>query len=85
MPVCVLSHFSHVQLFVTYGLQPVRLLCPWHSPGMNGGVGNHALLQGTVPIRALNPHLLNCMWILHPLSHLGSPKSRYLRFISNAS
>ena len=38
MPVCLLSHFSPVQLFVTYGLQPVRLLCPWDFPGMNGKV-----------------------------------------------
>ena len=29
-----------------YGLQPVRLLCPWDSPGQNTGVGCHALLQG---------------------------------------
>ena len=31
LPVCVLSHFSRVQLFVT--------LCPWDSPGKNTGVG----------------------------------------------
>ena len=27
------------------GLQPVRLLCPWNSPGKNTGVGGHSLLQ----------------------------------------
>ena len=41
--VCVCSC---VQLFVTYGLQPTMLLCPWDSPGKNTGVACHALLQG---------------------------------------
>ena len=31
LPLCVLSHFSGVQFFVT--------LCPWDSPGKNNGVG----------------------------------------------
>ena len=42
---CMLSLFSRVQLGVTYGLQPTRLLCPWDSPGKSTGVGYHALLQ----------------------------------------
>ena len=29
-----------------HGLQPVRLLWPWDSPGKNTGVGCHSLLQG---------------------------------------
>ena len=28
-----------------HGLQPTRILCPWHSPGKNTGVGCHALFQ----------------------------------------
>ena len=28
---------SHVQLFVTHGLQSARLLCPWDFPGKNTG------------------------------------------------
>ena len=28
---------------------PVRLLCPWDSPGKNTGVGGHSLLQGVFP------------------------------------
>ena len=32
-----------------HGLQPVRLLCPWDSPGKNTGVGCHVLLQGIFP------------------------------------
>ena len=44
--VLVLSHFSHVHLFVTLWTVTSRLLCPWDSPGKNTGVGCHALLQG---------------------------------------
>ena len=28
-----------------HGLQPTRLLCPWHFPGMSTGVGCHCLLH----------------------------------------
>ena len=35
---------QHVQLFVTHGLQPSRLLCPWKSPGKNTGMDCHSLL-----------------------------------------
>ena len=28
-----------------HGLEPTRLLCLWNSPGLNNGVGCHALLQ----------------------------------------
>ena len=56
-----------------YGLQPVRLLCPWNSPGKNTGVGCHALLQGIFPTLGLNPGLLLCRWNLYHLSHQGSP------------
>ena len=45
--VCVWSHFSHVQLFVT--LWTTRLLCPWNSPGKITGMGCHVLLQGIFP------------------------------------
>ena len=46
---CVLSHFSHVQL------------CPWHSPGMNTGVGCHAFLQGIFPTQESNLHFLSLL------------------------
>ena len=80
------SQFSRVLLFATpwicsivsnslwpHGLQPARLLCPWDSPGKNTGVGCHALLQGNFPTQGSNPGLLHCRWILHWLSHQGSP------------
>ena len=41
--------------------------------GQNIGVGSHSLLQGIFPTQGLNPGLLNCRWILHRLSHQGSP------------
>ena len=50
------------------GLLPIRLLCPWDSPGKNTGVVSRALLQGIFPTQGLNPHLLDlwhCRWILY--------------------
>ena len=38
----------------SHGLQSVRLLCPWNSPGKNTGVGSHSLLQGIFLIQGLN-------------------------------
>ena len=67
--------FSHDQLFVIYGLYPVRLLCPWDSSGKNIGVGCHALIQGIFLTQGLKWYLL-C--VLHwqvgslSLSHSGS-------------
>ena len=53
------------------------LLCLWHFPGKNTGVGYHFLLKGIFPMQRSSSHLL---WLLHwqvdsiPLSHLGSPR-----------
>ena len=55
-----------------HGLQPVRLLCPWGSPGKNTGMCSHSLLQGIFPSQGLNPGLLLCRQILYHLSHQGS-------------
>ena len=41
-----------------YGPWPARLLCPWGSPGVNTGVGFHALLQGIFSIQESKLHLL---------------------------
>ena len=43
-------------------MQPVRLLCPWHSPGKNTGVCFHVLLQEIFPTQELNQHPL---YLLH--------------------
>ena len=41
------------------GLGPTRLLCPWHFPGKNTGVGCHFLLQGVFLTQGSNLHLLH--------------------------
>ena len=52
---CVLSCFSHVQLFGT--LWAVAHLCSWDSPGKNTRVVCHGLLQRIFPTRGSNLHL----------------------------
>ena len=50
----------------------------WDSPGKNTGVGCYALLQGIFLTQESNPYLLcvlHCRWILHLISHPGSPFS----------
>ena len=59
-----------------YGLQPIRLLCLWNSPGRNSKVGCHFLLQGIFPTQGSNLCLLHCVWILYHLSHERSPLDR---------
>ena len=49
-------------------MDPVRLLCPWDSPGKDTGVGCHTLLQGIFPAQKSNLHLLR----------LPVPASRFL-------
>ena len=57
-----------------HGLQPVRLLCQWNSPGQNIGVGSCSLLQGVFPIQGLNPGYPYCGQILYPLNPQGSTR-----------
>ena len=45
-----------------YGLQFIRLLCPWNSPSKNTGVDCHFLLQGIFPTQGLNTCL---QYLLH--------------------
>ena len=71
---CVLSHSIVSDSLRPYGAKPVRLLCPWNSPGKNAGVGCHCLLQGIIPTQGLNPRplcLLHCRRILYLVSHRG--------------
>ena len=79
---CVAVHaglFSHSvvsESLQPFGLQPIRLLCPWNFPGKNNGVGGHFLLQGTLLSPGKNSCLLclqHCKWILYPLIHQGTP------------
>ena len=71
--VCVLSHFSSVQLFVTHGLLPARLLCPQDSPGKNTEMGCHDLLQEIFSSHGSNPHLSCLLHWQVVLYHLGFP------------
>ena len=54
---------------------PLRLLCPWDSPGKNTGVGCHFLLQGIFLTQGSNPGLPHCRQTLYPLSRQGSPRA----------
>ena len=49
------------------------LYSAWNSPGQNSGVGSLSHLQGIFPTQGLNPGLPHCRWLLHHLSHNGSP------------
>ena len=67
---CVLSHFSHIQLFVT-----PWLLCPRDFSQQE----YWSLLSCPTPGYPLNPgielcllYLLHCRWILYHLTHRGS-------------
>ena len=65
-------------------MQPVRLLCPWGSPGKNTGVGCH-FLQGIFLTQGSNPGLLHCRQFLYQLSYQGSPPSAYTLGLMNST
>jgi len=46
----------------------------WIAPGQNIGVGSLSLLQGIFLTQGSDRGLLHCRWILHQLSHKGSPR-----------
>ena len=57
--VCMLSCFSHFQLFATLWTVPHQTpLSPWDLTGKNTGVGCHSLLQAIFPTQGLNSCLL---------------------------
>ena len=67
---CVLSHFSHVQLWDPMYLHPQDF------PGKNTEVGCHALLQGVFPTQGSNPslsHLFHWQAVSLPLAPPGKP------------
>ena len=68
MHVCMLSRFSHAQLFATLWNSPPGSSIPGDSPGKNTGVGCHVLLQEIFPTQGSNSGLLQLLhsrWILH--------------------
>ena len=54
-----------------HGLWPIRLLCPWGSPGKNSGVGCYFLLQGIFLTQGSNPGIPHSRQTLYRLSHKG--------------
>ena len=58
---CVLSHSVMSNSLQSHGLYPIRLLCPWNSPGKNTGVGCHFLLQGIFRRQGSNHCLLDLL------------------------
>ena len=53
--VCVHSRSVLYDSLWLHGLLSTKLLCPWHFPGKNIGVGCHALLQGIFPTQGIEP------------------------------
>ena len=51
---------SRVWIFVTPWTEAHQAPLSWDSPGMNTGMGCHALLQRISPIQGLNPGLPHC-------------------------
>ena len=59
MCACMLSHVSHVRLFVSpWTVAPPGSFCSWDSPGKHTGVGCHDLLQEFFLTQGSNPCLL---------------------------
>ena len=81
MHVCMLNHFSHVWLFVTWWTVASRLLHPWGLSIKNAGVDCHVLLQGIFQTQGWNPsflHLLHWQVGSLPLAPPGKPVYNYI-------
>ena len=50
------------------------LCSPWHSPGLNTGVGSLSLFQGIFPTQESNLGLPHCRRFLYQMSHKGRPR-----------
>ena len=72
--VCTQS-FSRVQFCDSIDCSPASFSVHGDSPGMNSGMGCHALLQGIFPTQKSNPGLLQCRQILCHLSKPRKPKN----------
>ena len=60
-----MSHFSHVQLFVTLRIVACQAPLSMDFPGKNTGVGCHFLLQGVFLTQGTNPGLPHCRQTLY--------------------
>ena len=66
--VCV-SHSVVSNSWRPHGLQPIRLLCPWNSPGKNTGVDCYSLFQRNFSTQGSNLGLLHHRQVLFHLSY----------------
>ena len=74
--VCVISRFSHVQLFATLWTTAHQAPLSTGLSGKNTGVGCHALLVLEIfPTQGLNPRLLQLRWQAGSLLLLPPGKS----------
>ena len=72
---------SHVRLLRPHGLQPVRLLYSWDSPGKNTGVGYHSLLQGIFLTQGSNPGLLCLLHYRQILYHWATREAHIYLYV----
>ena len=70
----VRSCWVEPNFYRTHGVRPIRLLCPWHFPGENTGVGCHYLLQGIFPTQGSNPSLLRADALPSEPAHCEFPR-----------
>ena len=80
---CMLSHFSHIQLFVTLWTVAHQAPCPQNFSGKNTGVSCHFLLQRIFPhsgIETVSPALQEGSL---PLSHLAPRASQVALAVKN--
>ena len=70
--ICVCSVVS--DSLQSHGLQPIKILGLWNSPGKNTGVSSHPLPQEIFLTQGSNPGLLLYRQILYHLSHQGALK-----------
>ena len=59
---CVLCHFSCLQLLVTLWVAASQALCPWHSLSSNTGVGCNAFFQGVFSSQRTSPRPLQLLF-----------------------
>ena len=62
----LLSHFSRVRLCATPETAPIRLPCPWDTPGKNNGVGCHFLLQ-CMKVKSESEVAQSCLTLSDPM------------------
>ena len=65
--VVVIYSLSHVQLLQPHGLWPVRLLCPWDSPGKNTGVVAISFSRGSSRPTSLGPSITEWSRVCPPV------------------